>query len=102
MNALNNHSAFIRELLGDAYVDQPAPGRYEARGFIDGIKIYDHGEVICTFHGPQLALAAKVLRLLKAECLAVGDVEGLIGLVGASQSRPLGRGCACNSTLNAI
>lgn len=37
-----------------------------------------------------------------ARCLAVGDVEGLIRLVGSSQSQPLGRGCACNSTLNAI
>lgn len=116
MNALNSHSAFIRELLGDAYVDQPASDRYDLHGWDDGYEITDRGEVICVFRGPQWELAGKVLRLLKADvermearhdrrasrCLAVGDVEGLIGLVGASQSQPLGRGCACNSTLNAI
>lgn len=79
MNARPNHSAFIRELLGSAYVDQPRPDRYDLHACADGYEITDRGSVICTFHGPQFELASKVLR-----CLAVGDVEALVGLVEAS------------------
>lgn len=61
-----NHSAFIRELMGDSYVDQPRPERYELRAFSDGYRITDRGELIATFHGPQYELAAGLLRRLKA------------------------------------
>lgn len=78
MNARNNHSAFVRELLGDEYVDHVRSmllasveliegERYELRSWVDGYEITDRGEVICVFHGPQFDLASKVLRMLKDE-----------------------------------
>lgn len=79
MNARNNHSAFVRELLGEAYPEAHVRGalrasveliegeRYELRSWVDGYRIYDRGEVICVFHGPQFDLASKVLLMLKDE-----------------------------------
>lgn len=78
MSALNNHSAFVRELLVDEYVDPVRSmllasveliegERYELRSWVDGYRIYDRGEVICVFHGPQFDLASKVLRMLRDE-----------------------------------
>lgn len=63
----NNHSAFVRELLGDAYVDQPKPERYVLSPSLDGYEIRERGDLIATFRGPQYERAAKVLRMLKAE-----------------------------------
>jgi hypothetical protein len=44
-----------------------APERYDLRQWFDGWKIYDRGDLIATFHGPQLDLAGKLLRLLRED-----------------------------------
>jgi hypothetical protein len=53
--------AFVRELLGSPRE------RYDLRAWVHGYAIYDRGDVIATFHGPQFDLASKVLRLLREE-----------------------------------
>ena len=48
-------------------VEEPSRDRYVLRGWAKGWAIYDNHELICTFHGPQLDLASKTLRLLAQE-----------------------------------
>jgi hypothetical protein len=43
--------------------------RFELRAWSGGYAIYDRGGLICTFHGPQYDRAAKVMRLLREDCL---------------------------------
>lgn len=67
----NNHSAFLRGLLGNTYVDQPKPERYRLSGYLDGFAIYDGnqgGLRIATFAGAESwPRASKLLRSLKEE-----------------------------------
>lgn len=41
--------------------------RYDLRSWSDGYAIYDHGQLVATFHGPQFDLAGRVLMSLRAE-----------------------------------
>jgi hypothetical protein len=63
------HPTFTALLSAHGWTEEePQPEeRYQLRGWAGGYRIYDHGELICTFHGPQFDLAAKTLRRLKDE-----------------------------------
>lgn len=41
--------------------------RFQLTGWADGYRILDRGEVICTFHGPNIDLAWKTLCRLRDE-----------------------------------
>lgn len=56
-----DRGAFVRELLA------ARPHRYDLRAWSDGYQIFDRGELIATFHGPQFALAGRLLRLLRED-----------------------------------
>lgn len=51
--------------------ESTAPERYDLTATLDGYAIYDFGQRIATFEGPQLGLASKLLRSLKAEAAGV-------------------------------
>lgn len=64
---------FIRELMARRAQPpaEPVPvERYTLRGWADGYVIYDGWEMIAAFHGPSLALASRLLRMLKADAEA--------------------------------
>lgn len=44
--------------------------RYDLRGWANGYAIYDNGDLICTFHGPQWDLASATLRRLREDAEA--------------------------------
>jgi hypothetical protein len=47
---------------------EPLPAeRFELRGWADGYVILEQGEVICTFHGPQLNRAWETLKRLRED-----------------------------------
>lgn len=67
-NVINlNRGAFVRELLGPRAIPTPPTERYELRTWADGYRIFDRGELIASFHGPQLDLAWRLLKALRAD-----------------------------------
>jgi len=50
--------------MGEVIQLHPA-ARFQLRGWAGGYHIYDRGEVICTFHGPNVDLAWKTLCRLR-------------------------------------